>query len=305
MKLLLSLSPFNSVGIKDKINYALHLLDLPSTNHVLEDFCLYRNQSVDYKFVVNVDGESEEELGFPAIVFKQIIVETTLDVPYYSTKQHPWCKNYSHLGLVALPVFEPPGPSKCCAGVLELVGPHLFSNEIESVFTALEAFQHLLILVSPPTPDDALPNGGDTVLVNSSDQHLMVVDDAIDNGSNIGTAEQSNTAGTNSGKKSAIETSKKENPKLLVREHKIDDVNYSLSMQEPPCSNLSRGQAMANVAHMRSHVTSMKDVNLVTINAAYADIYLKFELVYIHGKNGCIGGGDCEETKVKGQMFQN
>ncbi|KAA8539141.1 hypothetical protein F0562_025833 [Nyssa sinensis] len=117
-----------------------------------------------------------------------------------------------------------------------------------------------------------------SVEVNSSDQQLMEQDDAINNGSNIGSAEQSNIAGTNSGEKSTIETSKRKPEithedlerhfgkkfddvaqifnvsrptlKRICREHKIsqwprpqrkiDNVNDSLFMSDLSCSDLSR-----------------------------------------------------------------
>ncbi|KAA8539139.1 hypothetical protein F0562_025831 [Nyssa sinensis] len=63
---------------------------------------------------------------------------------------------------------------------------------------------------SPPMPQ-ALQNRRDGIVhvVNSSDQQLMEQDVAIDNGSNIGSAKQSNAAGTDSGKKNTIQTSKR------------------------------------------------------------------------------------------------
>ncbi|KAA8539187.1 hypothetical protein F0562_025879 [Nyssa sinensis] len=166
------LSPSNSVGIQDKIKFALQLFDAACLRFPLpfliqfwapvttggrcflvtsdqpfglylsifgddERLCLYRNHSVDNKFVV--DGKSEEVLGFPARVFRQKWPESTPFGQCYSTKQHPWCNpslNFSNLKLLALPVFEP--SSECCAGVLEFVAPFLDTENIEKVYRALE-----------------------------------------------------------------------------------------------------------------------------------------------------------------------
>ncbi|KAA8539144.1 hypothetical protein F0562_025836 [Nyssa sinensis] len=142
----------------------------------------------------------------------------------------------------------------------------------------------------------------------------MAQDDAINNGNSISSAEQSNIAGTNSGEKSIIETSKRKPEithedleqhfrkklddvakifnvsrstiKRICREHtifrwpqrKIDNVNDSLFMSDLPCSDLSRGQAMVVVAHTRPSITTMQDVKSVTIKATYVDIYIKLQL---------------------------
>ncbi|KAA8539201.1 hypothetical protein F0562_025893 [Nyssa sinensis] len=155
----------SSFGIQDKIKSALQLFNAPFAPSILiqfwapvstggrcflvtsvqpfglfqndETLCLYRNHSVDNKFVV--DGKSEEVLGFPARVFRQKWPESTPFGQCYSTKQHPWCNpslNFSNLKLLALPVFEPSGD--CCAGVLEFVASSLFHRHIEEVYTALE-----------------------------------------------------------------------------------------------------------------------------------------------------------------------
>ncbi|KAA8539191.1 hypothetical protein F0562_025883 [Nyssa sinensis] len=160
------LPPSNSVGIQDKIKSALQLFDSCYLAYPLliqfwapvttggrcflvtseqpfglyrndERLCLYRNHSVDNKFVV--DGKSEELLGFPARVFRQKWPESTPFGQCCSTKQHPWCNpslNFSNLKLLALPVFEPSG--ECCAGVLEFVAPVLFPRVIKELYTALE-----------------------------------------------------------------------------------------------------------------------------------------------------------------------
>ncbi|KAA8545369.1 hypothetical protein F0562_020153 [Nyssa sinensis] len=156
----------DSVGIEEKIKSGLqklsvkHLFDpvliqfwavVTNEGHFLttsgqpfglydidEKLCLYRNHSLDYKFFV--EGQSEEDLGFPARVYRQKWPESTPNVHYYSTKQHPWCKHaldYKNLALLALPVFEVSG--KFCVGVLELVGPVLHPDDIKAICTALEA----------------------------------------------------------------------------------------------------------------------------------------------------------------------
>ncbi|KAA8545371.1 hypothetical protein F0562_020155 [Nyssa sinensis] len=139
------LPPPDSVGIEDKIKSALHklsfeYLDAPIliqfwaavTNegryflrtseqpfglcYLSLELCSYRNRSLEYKFFV--DGESEEELGFPARVYRQKWPESTPNVQYYSTKQHHWCDralDCKNLALLALPVFEAFG--NFCAGI--------------------------------------------------------------------------------------------------------------------------------------------------------------------------------------------
>ncbi|KAA8545370.1 hypothetical protein F0562_020154 [Nyssa sinensis] len=155
------------VGIEDKIRSALHelslkFLDAPiliqfwaavtnegrcflttreqpfGLSHCSKKLCSYRNHSLEYKSFV--DGESEEELGFPARVYRQKWPESTPNVQYYSTKQHPWCDRAlgcKNLALLALPVFESSG--NFCVGVLEVVGPLLDTEEVEEISTTLEA----------------------------------------------------------------------------------------------------------------------------------------------------------------------
>ncbi|KAA8545375.1 hypothetical protein F0562_020159 [Nyssa sinensis] len=157
----------DSVGIEDKIRSALHKLSFGDFEDPMliqfwaavtdegrcflttlgqpfgiynfsENLCSYRNHSLEYKFFV--DGESEEELGFPARVYRHKWPESTPNVQYYSTKQHPWCDRASdckNLALLALAVFEASGNS--CAGVLELVGDILFPYDIHKIDEALQA----------------------------------------------------------------------------------------------------------------------------------------------------------------------
>ncbi|KAA8545378.1 hypothetical protein F0562_020162 [Nyssa sinensis] len=164
------LPPPDSVGIEDKIRSALHKLSFGPVHDPMliqfwaavtnegrcflttlgqpfglyhfrkfsENLCWYRNHSSEYKFFV--DGESEEELGFPARVYRQKRPESTPNVQYYSTKQHPWCDralDCEDLELLALPVFEAFG--NFCAGVLEIVGDSLYPDDIEAIYGALEA----------------------------------------------------------------------------------------------------------------------------------------------------------------------
>ncbi|THG17604.1 hypothetical protein TEA_004910 [Camellia sinensis var. sinensis] len=75
--------------------------------------------SMEYKFYV--DGESEEELGLPGRVFQYKFLESTPDVRYYSTKEHPQGSHAVHCNVtqsLALPVFD--HSSQSCVGVLEL-----------------------------------------------------------------------------------------------------------------------------------------------------------------------------------------
>ncbi|CAL5347622.1 unnamed protein product [Camellia sinensis] len=76
--------------------------------------------SMEYKFYV--DGDSEEELGLPGRVFRYKFLESSPDVRYYSTKEHPQGSHAVHCNVtqsLALPVFDP--SSQSCVGVLELV----------------------------------------------------------------------------------------------------------------------------------------------------------------------------------------
>ncbi|KAL7177359.1 hypothetical protein ACSBR2_030670 [Camellia fascicularis] len=76
--------------------------------------------SMEYKFYV--DGDSEEELELPGRVFRYKFLESTPDVRYYSTKEHPQGSHAVHCNVtqsLALPVFD--SSSQSCVGVLELV----------------------------------------------------------------------------------------------------------------------------------------------------------------------------------------
>ncbi|KAA8539197.1 hypothetical protein F0562_025889 [Nyssa sinensis] len=146
--------------------------------------------------------------------------------------------------------------------------------DVESVNFSM-AEKHDFVPRSPPR-SEALQNGGDTVLVNSSDQPLMVQDNAINNVRSIGSAEKSNTDGIYSGEKDTRKTSKREHEitrevleqhygrtiedvaktfnvsrstfKRICREHKISRwprcKNNSLSMQDSRCFDLQRVTAM-------------------------------------------------------------
>ncbi|KAA8539284.1 hypothetical protein F0562_025976 [Nyssa sinensis] len=243
-----------------------------------EDLCLYRNNSVQYNLFV--DAGSEEEVEFPAHVFRQQLLEWTPDVRYYSIKLHPRCNrdiyhNVLSLSLVALPVFDPSG--KCCAGVLELVSP-FFCYEVDAVCKALEirnkalqrALDDIMKLLEVVCETHELPfaqtwlpckqcnseaissfrnKSPRVTLSNISDAHFLYDFDVLKIQSSFG-------------------------PHL-----KIDKVNYSLSNMEPACSNMPRGQAMATAAHMMPHVTTIQDVKTVDIKAAYNDgTLIRFKL---------------------------
>ncbi|XP_028099557.1 protein NLP7-like [Camellia sinensis] len=98
--------------------------------------------SMEYKFYV--DGDSEEELGLPGHVFRYKFLESTLDVRYYSTEEHPQGSHAVHCNVtqsLALPVFDP--SSQSCVGVLELVTLTHDADELlikmeDQIFEALQ-----------------------------------------------------------------------------------------------------------------------------------------------------------------------
>ncbi|CAL5390437.1 unnamed protein product [Camellia sinensis] len=85
--------------------------------------CQYRMISKDYKFVVDLDGESSEEyFGLPGRVFKHQLPESTPNVEWYSIKEYSQRDHALRCGVkqsLAFPVFEP--STQRCVGVLEVV----------------------------------------------------------------------------------------------------------------------------------------------------------------------------------------
>ncbi|CAL5413756.1 unnamed protein product [Camellia sinensis] len=111
-------------GIRDKIRSVLQTLSfncLPTLAQFWAPVTIQNRMiSMEYKFYV--DGDSEEELGLPGRVFRYKFLESTPDVRYYSTKEHPQGSHAVHCNVtqsLALPVFDP--SSQSCVGVLELV----------------------------------------------------------------------------------------------------------------------------------------------------------------------------------------
>lgn len=101
----------------------------------------YRMISLTYTF--SVDGESDGALRLPARVFRQKLPEWTPNVQYYSSREYSRLNHALHYnvrGTLALPVFEPSGPS--CVGVLELIMTSQkinYAPEVDKVCKALEA----------------------------------------------------------------------------------------------------------------------------------------------------------------------
>ncbi|KAA8535029.1 hypothetical protein F0562_030032 [Nyssa sinensis] len=154
---------------------------------------------------------------------------------------------------------------------------------------------------------EPLQNVGDMMQPHSSNRQLMVEDDddAIQNGRNVVSAEQIETAVSYSetrrrtteisisyedikqhfGRKleAAAESLgvSRSTLKRICRQHKIgrwpshkkNKNNHSLFKRNPPCSNLTADQAIASAAH-----ATIQDVRTVTIKAEYRGKKIKFEL---------------------------
>ena len=108
----------------------------------------YRMISLTYTF--SVDGESDGALRLPARVFRQKLPEWTPNVQYYSSREYSRLNHALHYnvrGTLALPVFEPSGPS--CVGVLELIMTSQkinYAPEVDKVCKALEVGSLCLIM---------------------------------------------------------------------------------------------------------------------------------------------------------------
>uniref|UniRef100_A0A5B7AR89 PB1 domain-containing protein n=1 Tax=Davidia involucrata TaxID=16924 RepID=A0A5B7AR89_DAVIN len=214
----------------------------------------------------------------------------------------------------------------------EELGVELSVEAITVNFSTVKKFDSFQICKTtvtrcPPMPE-ALQNGGEMVRADSSDEQLMVEDDAINNGRNTVSANGMDTAVNNSGKEGTIKTLKKTIPlediephfgknledvaelfdisrstfKRILRGHKImrwrkhkrNKVNDSLSKRGPPCSNLPPKQAVATVDHTTPRVTAMQNVRTVIIKAKYGENTIKFPLSSSSGKE------DLEQEITKG-----
>ncbi|RVW14881.1 Protein NLP7 [Vitis vinifera] len=90
----------------------------------------------------HVLAQSDGALRLPARVFRQKLPEWTPNVQYYSSREYSRLNHALHYnvrGTLALPVFEPSGPS--CVGVLELIMTSQkinYAPEVDKVCKALE-----------------------------------------------------------------------------------------------------------------------------------------------------------------------
>ncbi|GMP77859.1 hypothetical protein CsSME_00033996 [Camellia sinensis var. sinensis] len=104
--------------------------------------------SMEYKFYV--DGDSEEELRLPGRVFRYKLLESTPDVRYYPTEEHPQGSHAVHCNVtqsLALPVFDP--SSQSCVGVLELV---TLTHDADELLIKMEDQISEALQVYPSTP---------------------------------------------------------------------------------------------------------------------------------------------------------
>ncbi|KAJ6812166.1 protein NLP3-like [Iris pallida] len=104
---------------------------------------LYHYRTVSSMYMFSINGDTGGELGLPGRVFRQQMPEWTPNVQYYNSKEYPrrsHAVNYNVQGTLALPVFDPSGPS--CVGVVELImtSPKVnYAPDVDKVCKALEA----------------------------------------------------------------------------------------------------------------------------------------------------------------------
>lgn len=155
------------VPVKNRGRYVLTTLGQP---FVLDPHSngLHEYRTVSLMYTFSVDGESDVDLGLPGRVFRQKLPEWTPNVQYYSSKEYSRLDHallYNVRGTLALPVFEPSGPS--CVAVIELILTSQkinYAPEVDKVCKALEAVN----LKSSKILDH--PN---TQICNESRQHAL------------------------------------------------------------------------------------------------------------------------------------